>query len=153
MNRKKTVRTELICKKFEKFGESDPIRVGMKSYFLVSAGIVFALCLSAFVTKNLVTGWNKNIPHTLQVLYAALIGLPSPGPRYIIYPLLAKLKEFGAAGGVIVALISGHVLIEPSTFLLETGFFGWRFSVKRLFIAFIISFSAGMLALLFLGNA
>ena len=51
--------------------------------------------------------------------------------------------------GTLVALFSGgHVLIEPSTSLIEAGFFGWRFPVKRFIVSFIVTFLAGMLTVI-----
>jgi len=87
----------------------------------------------------------NSISKPVQILYAALIGFISPGPRYILYPLLATLKEYGMSTGVIIALISGHVLIEPSTFFVELGFFGYRFPLKRFFISLLVTFIAGLL--------
>lgn len=118
-----------------------------KSLFLVTAGILFALSLSAFVTQDWVEVLKRNISPYLQVVYVTLIGFASPGPRYIIYPLLVKLDQFGIHMGVLIALISGQVLIEPSTFFLEAGYFGWRFPVKRLLVSFVLTVAAGIITL------
>ncbi|MEA2096344.1 MAG: hypothetical protein U9P73_06605 [Candidatus Cloacimonadota bacterium] len=93
----------------------------------------------------------QNIPLPLQLFYAELLGFISPGPRYIIYPILIKLQEFGINVGVIVALISGHVLIEPSTFFVEAGFFGLRFPIKRFAVSLIVTYMAGVITV-FIGN-
>jgi uncharacterized membrane protein YraQ (UPF0718 family) len=123
-----------------------------RTMFLVGAGTLFALSLSAFITQEMMEGLKRNISMPLQVIYATLIGFLSPEPRYIIYPILAKLREFGVSAGVLIALISGQVLIEPSGFFMEAGFFGWRFPVKRLLVSFILTFGAGILTnLLFKG--
>ena len=90
----------------------------------------------------------QKIPLPLQVIYAELIGFISPGPRYILYPILIKLKEFGVNYGVIIALISGHVLIEPSTIFVEAGFFGIRFPIKRFVVSFIVTFLAGIITVI-----
>lgn len=92
---------------------------------------------------DIVLSLQNSIYLPLQILYAELVGFISPGPRYILYPILATLKDLGVSTGVIVALISGHVLIEPSTFFVESGFFGFRFPLKRFIVAFIITFLAG----------
>ncbi|KAA3663374.1 MAG: hypothetical protein DWQ10_00285 [Calditrichaeota bacterium] len=116
-----------------------------KTIFLVGAGLLFALTLGSFIDANLVDSLKQNINMPLQIFYAELIGFISPGPRYILYPLLATLHEYGIGTGVIIALISGHVLIEPSTFFVEIGFFGYRFPLKRFFIALFVTFLAGLL--------
>ena len=119
-----------------------------RTLFLVSAGLVFAITLSAFISPELIEGLKKNISPPLLIIYAELIGFIAPGPRYIIYPILTKLAEFGVSIGVIIALIGGHVLIEPSTAFIEAGFFGYRFPVKRFIVSFIVTFLAGMLTVI-----
>lgn len=120
----------------------------LRSLFLVGAGLVFALTLSAFISPELIDGLKKSICAPLLIVYAELIGFIAPGPRYIIYPILAKLIDFGIGAGVIIALISGHVLIEPSTAFVEAGFFGYRFPLKRFIVSFIVTFLAGMLTII-----
>ena len=121
-----------------------------KTLFLVVAGIIFALTLGSFIDTSLVQNLQKTISAPLQILYAELIGFISPGPRYILYPVLAALKDYGVSTGIIVALISGHVLIEPSTFFVEAGFFGFRFPVKRFAVSLIVTYFAGIVTTLIL---
>lgn len=119
-------------------------RTLVKTLFLVGSGLLFAISLSALVRAESIDWLNKNISAPLLIIIAELVGFISPGPRYIIYPIIVKLVEMGVSTGVIIALIGGHVLIEPSTYLVETGFFGWRFPFKRFLVAFFITFLAGM---------
>ncbi len=114
-----------------------------RTIILVGAGLFFALTLGSFLDVDIVSSLQNSIYLPLQILYAELVGFVSPGPRYILYPILATLKDLGVSTGVIIALISGHVLIEPSTFFVESGFFGFRFPLKRFIVAFIITFLAG----------
>ena len=123
------------------------LQSSLKIFFLVCAGILFAIALSAFVTHDLIDALKQKISSPVLILYAEIIGFLSPGPRYIIYPFLVKLKEFGLGAGVIVALISGHVLIEPSTAFMEAAFFGYRFPIKRFFISFVLTFLLGLFTL------
>ncbi len=115
-----------------------------RTLFLVCAGVFFAITISNLINVDMVNILRQNISLPLQILYAELIGFISPGPRYILYPILIKLKEFGINTGVIIALISGHVLIEPSTVFVEAGFFGYRFPIKRFIVSLIVTFFAGM---------
>ena len=117
-----------------------------RTLFLVSAGVLFAITLSSLINIESVNLLKQKIALPLQVIYASLIGFISPGPRYILYPILIKLHEFGINIGVIIALISGHVLIEPSTFFVEVGFFGVRFPIKRFIVSLTVTFLAGMLS-------
>lgn len=116
-----------------------------RTLILVSSGLFFALTLGSFLDVDIVSSLQNNISIPLQIVYAELVGFISPGPRYILYPILATLKDLGVSTGVIIALISGHVLIEPSTFFVESGFFGFRFPLKRFIVAFIITFLAGFI--------
>ena len=116
-----------------------------RTLVLVGAGLFFALTLGSFLDANIVSSLQESIYLPLQILYAEIAGFVSPGPRYILYPILATLKDLGVSTGVIIALISGHVLIEPSTFFVESGFFGYRFPLKRFIVAFIITFLAGFI--------
>lgn len=116
-----------------------------RTLILVSSGLFFALTLGSFLDVDIVSSLQNNISIPLQIVYAELVGFVSPGPRYILYPILATLKDLGVSTGVIIALISGHVLIEPSTFFVESGFFGFRFPLKRFIVAFIITFLAGFI--------
>jgi len=118
-----------------------------RTLFLVCAGLLFAITLGSLMKIEVVNVLKQSIPLPLQLLYAELIGFISPGPRYIIYPILIKLKEFGINLGVIIALISGHVLIEPSTFFVEVGFFGIRFPIKRFAVSLVITYLAGVITI------
>ena len=122
-----------------------------RTLFLVCAGVFFAITLTSLINVDMVNILRQKISLPLQILYAELIGFISPGPRYILYPILIKLKEFDLNIGVIIALISGHVLIEPSTIFIEAGFFGYRFPIKRFVVSLIVTFLAGMLSSV-LGN-
>ena len=117
-----------------------------RTLFLVAAGVLFAVTLGSLVHLEAVEVLKQRVAVPLQVLYAELLGFIAPGPRYILYPILIKLRDFGVSSGVIIALISGHVLIEPSTVQVEAGFFGIRFPIKRFAVSLVVTFLAGMLA-------
>lgn len=117
-----------------------------RTLFLVAAGVLFAVTLSSLINIESVNILKQKVALPLQIVYAELLGFISPGPRYILYPILIKLKDFGINLGVIIALISGHVLIEPSTVFVEAGFFGYRFPIKRFVVSLIVTFLAGMVS-------
>lgn len=119
-----------------------------KSLLLTTAGLAFAISLGAFVGKGLGAELQAKVGSVWLIVTAELVGFISPGPRYVLYPILVKLAEAGVGAGAIVALIGGHVLIEPSTSLVEAGFFGWRFPVKRFVVSFVVTFLAGMLTVI-----
>ena len=123
----------------------------VRTLILVSAGLLFALTLSSLIDIEIVDHLKRQISKPLLILYAELIGFISPGPRYILYPVLVKLKEFGMDTSILIALISGHVLIEPSTAFMEYGFFGITFPVKRFIVSLVSTYVACLLTLLLMG--
>jgi hypothetical protein len=123
-----------------------------RTLFVVAAGAVFAVALGAFIKPDAVAALKARVSYPLMVVYAELIGFISPGPRYISYPILVKLSDLGVDAGIIIALVSGHVLIEPSTTLMEAGFFGYRFPLKRFLVSLIVTFLAVMLSKLLLDS-
>ncbi len=114
--------------------------------FLVSSGVLLAITLSTLINMDSISQIQHRLPLSLQILYTELIGFMAPGPRYILYPILIKLQEFGVDIGVIIALVSSHVLFEPATLFVEAGFFGYRFPIKRFIVSLIVVFFAGMLS-------
>ncbi len=124
-----------------------------KTLFLVGGGLAFALALGGFLDEGVLADAEQGISESLQVVYATLLGFVAPGPRYIIYPVLAKLNQAGLGTAAIISMICGHVLIEPSTAMLEAGFFGWRFPAKRFVVSLVITLAAGwgVLLLAFFG--
>jgi uncharacterized membrane protein YraQ (UPF0718 family) len=117
----------------------------VRTLFLVGAGIVFASALSAFVSPDMIRMLRDSVNEVLGIIAATLVGFALPGPRYVLYPVFVELYQSGVGPAILVAFISGHVLIEPATFFVETGFFGWKFPVKRVVVSFIVTVLAGLL--------
>ncbi|MCK5145392.1 hypothetical protein KAR48_01485 [bacterium] len=122
-----------------------------RTLVLVFAGLMFALTLSSIINVDVVKNLNNQIKNPILILYAELLGFIAPGPRYILYPILVQLKEYGVGYSIIIALISGHVLIEPSTIFMEYGFMGYRFPLKRFIASFIVTYLAGLLTYFIFG--
>jgi uncharacterized membrane protein YraQ (UPF0718 family) len=116
-----------------------------RTLFVVGAGAVFAVALGAFIKPDAVAALKAKVPYPLLVISAELIAFASPEPRYMVYPIVAKLSHLGVDAGIIIALISGHVLIEPAASLMEIGFFGYRFPLKRFLVSLILIFLVAML--------
>jgi uncharacterized membrane protein YraQ (UPF0718 family) len=119
-----------------------------RTLFLVGAGILFASAISAFITPDIVRVFRDGVSEVLGIMAATLVGFAMPGPRYVLYPVFVELYRAGLGPAILVAFISGHVLVEPATFLIEMGFFGWRFPVKRLVVSFVVTVLAGLLTIL-----
>ncbi len=119
-----------------------------KTLFLVGAGILFASSLSAFIGPDMIKMLGDGVNELLAVAGATLVGFILPGPRYVLYPVFVELSRGGVGPAILVAFISGHVLVEPATFFVETGFLGWRFSLRRLAISFAVTVFAGVLTII-----
>lgn len=123
-----------------------------RTVFVVGAGALFAIALGAFIRPDAVAALKARVPYPLRVICAELLAFLSPEPRYMSYPILAKLSHLGVDGGIIIALVSGHVLIEPAASLMEIGFFGYRFPLKRFLVSLILIFFAAMLTRLLMDS-
>ncbi len=119
-----------------------------RAFVLVAGFSLFAFSFSAFADEGLFKLINTKIAPFFQIIIAEIVGFLAPGPRYWIYPVLRVLAKSGVEAAVIIALIGGHVLIEPATSILEAGYFGWRFPLKRFIASFIVIYILGVLTLL-----
>lgn len=123
-----------------------------RTLFLLTAGVVFAIVFSSYLSPNWIRNLQEGTNSFLLLVYAALAGFVLPGPRYILYPILARLTVLGLSPAIVITLICGHVLIEPSTFFIEAGFFGFRFPVKRFLASLAIALAAGIVTMLITTN-
>lgn len=79
------------------------------------------------------------------IVKASLIGLITPGPIYVIFPLAGKLKEKKVKPSILIPLITGQSSIGPIRLFIEAGIFGLPFITARLIGAFLISILSGIL--------
>jgi len=83
------------------------------------------------------------------LVYAALLGILTPGPVYAIYPVVLALKNKGVRNPILVSYITGQTIIGPARVPLEVGFFGIDFFAYRVVLAVLIGPLAGLLYILF----
>lgn len=119
-----------------------------RTLFLITGGVLFAAALGSYLSPDWIHSVQQETNSFLLLVYATLGGFAAPGPRYALYPVLARLAKLGLNPALIVALISGHVLIEPSTFLIEIGLFGLRFPLKRFAVSLVVAIAMGLLTML-----
>ncbi|MFP4459096.1 MAG: hypothetical protein ACLFSQ_05875 [Candidatus Zixiibacteriota bacterium] len=117
-----------------------------KTMFLITMGILFATSISAFLNHDMISSIQNDLPFVFRIILAEIIGFIAPGPRFIIYPIMDELISFGVRGYILVALISGHVIIEPVTMFMEFGFFGISFPMKRIAVALVTIFGIAFFA-------
>ncbi len=113
---------------------------------LLVCGALASICLSAYLSPDLVRDVLSREMNVGLIVLAVIIGFLTPGPRYIVYPLLALLVSQGMDVGLVVAYLSGDVLIEPSVVFLEIDRLGIGFFFRRLFISVAVATLAGLMA-------
>lgn len=83
------------------------------------------------------------------LVYAALLGILTPGPVYAVYPVVLALKNKGVQNPILVSYITGQTIIGPARIPFEVGLFGIDFFAYRLVLAVVIGPLAGLLYILF----
>lgn len=80
-----------------------------------------------------------------HLFLAGVLGILTPGPVYVLYPVLYTLKKKGIHASILVSYITGQTIIGPARIPLEVGLFGPRFFSYRLALALVLSPLAGLL--------
>jgi uncharacterized membrane protein YraQ (UPF0718 family) len=73
-----------------------------------------------------------------------------PGGPYVVFPLIATLFGSGAGMGPTLAMITSWAALALLSVSFELPFLGWRFTLIRLGLGFVVPIlvgSAGMLLL------
>jgi uncharacterized membrane protein YraQ (UPF0718 family) len=116
--------------------------------FLVLSGILFALSVAAYVPREGVENWGSGAGMVKTIFWAEGLGFLFPGPRYIVYPLIAVLMEGGLAAPAIIAVLTAQAIMRPDMAVIEFGLFGYRFIAKRVLSSIILATLAGIAAAL-----
>lgn len=74
-------------------------------------------------------------------LAGAIITLPAP----IAFPLAASLLGLGAAPAALAAFITTLTMVGIVSSPMETGYFGWRFTLLRQSLSFAAAIAIGLL--------
>ncbi len=75
------------------------------------------------------------------------VGAIMPGAPYAILPVVASLLRSGAGIGPIMTMVlTTSVGVGLTKIPLEVAFVGWRFSVLRIAVCFLVPFLGGLLA-------
>ena len=106
--------------------------------------------VNALQPQALVRTWIGPESGIRGVFIGSLAGLLLPGGPYVVFPLIATLFGSGAGMGPTLAMITSWASLALLSVSFELPFLGWRFTLIRLGLGFIVPIlvgSAGMLLL------
>lgn len=88
----------------------------------------------------------------LSVLWATLVGVPTPLCSCAVIPTGIGLKREGASDGASVAFLISTPQEGVNSFLVAAAFLGWPFAIYRMFAAMVTGLSGGLLTNFFGGK-
>lgn len=106
--------------------------------------------VSALEPQALVRTWIGPDSGFRGVLIGSIAGMLLPGGPYVVFPLIGTLYSTGAGMGPTLSMITSWAALALLSVSFELPFLGWRFTLVRLGIGFVVPIlvgSAGMLLL------
>jgi len=119
------------------FAKTAPIIIGA----FILAGLIEVL-----IPREFVQNWLSREAGLKGILLGTFGGMLLAMGPYAFYPIAASIMASGAGLGTTVSIITGWVLLSLSKFPYEAGFFGIRFTVKKLIYSIPFCFIAGLIA-------
>jgi uncharacterized membrane protein YraQ (UPF0718 family) len=107
-------------------------------------GIVFAGILKQIIPDNFVS---KHLGKSDfgSVIKASFLGIPMPLCSCSVIPFANSLKKEGASKGAVQSFLISTPITGVDSILATYGFFGWIFTIYRVFSSFIIAITAGFI--------
>lgn len=106
-------------------------------------GILKQIIPEGFIAKHL------GKESVRSVLKASLFGIPLPLCSCSVIPFATTLKKEGASSGSVLSFLISTPITGVDSILATYGFFGWVFTLYRIFSSFIIAITAGIMQNLF----
>jgi uncharacterized membrane protein YraQ (UPF0718 family) len=116
----------------------------LKIFYLTCFAIVISTIIHFLIPEDLAKKHLKN-DSLLNLFYATILGILTPGPVYAIYPIVLELRRKGVSNAILVAYLTGQTIIGPARAPFEIGFFGVKFYLFRIFLAMLMGPLAGMI--------
>lgn len=111
-------------------------------FAIIISSLIHFLIPAEFVERHLKR--NKFI----YLVYAAILGILTPGPVYAIYPIVVVLKKKGVQNSILVSYLTGQTIIGPARIPFEVGIFGAKFFIYRVVLSIAMGTLAGILYIL-----
>lgn len=86
------------------------------------------------------------------ILIGSIAGMLLPGGPYVVFPLIATLYASGAGMGPTLAMITSWAGLALLSVSFELPFLGWRFTLIRLGLGFIVPILVGVAGLVLLNG-
>lgn len=106
---------------------------------LLIAGILKQLIPDDFIASHL--GDNKSS----SVLKATILGIPMPVCSCSVIPLAKSLQKEGASKGAVQSFLISTPITGVDSILATYSFFGWFFTIYRVFTSVVIAIITGLL--------
>ena len=106
---------------------------------LIIAGFLKVILPSDFISKHL----GKS--NFLSVIKATLLGIPMPVCSCSVIPLAKSLQKEGASRGAVQSFLISTPITGVDSILATYSFFGWFFTLYRVFTSVVIAIVIGVL--------
>jgi uncharacterized membrane protein YraQ (UPF0718 family) len=117
---------------------------------LLVVAFVIVGYVNALEPQSFVRTWIGPGSGLKGILIGTAAGMLLPGGPYVVFPLIGTLFTSGAGMGPTLAMITSWAALALLSVSFELPFLGWRFTLIRLGLGFIVPVlvgSAGMLLL------
>ena len=114
----------------------------MAVYILI--GVLFAGVLKQLIPEDFVSK-HLGKDNFGSVIKSSLFGIPLPLCSCSVIPFATSLKKEGASSGSVLSFLISTPITGADSILATYGFFGWIFTIYRVFTSLIIAMVAGIL--------
>ncbi|WP_372999566.1 hypothetical protein [Lutispora sp.] len=113
---------------------------------IILGAFILAGIIEVLIPREFVQNWLSREAGLKGIVLGTFGGMLLAMGPYAFYPIVASIMASGAGLGTIISIITGWVLLGLSKFPYETGFFGVKFTVKKLIFSIPFCFLAGLIA-------
>ncbi|HHY76987.1 MAG TPA: hypothetical protein GX498_00575 [Clostridiales bacterium] len=117
----------------------------LKTAPVILGAFILAGLIEVLIPKEFVQNWLSKEAGLKGIVLGTFGGMLLAMGPYAFYPIVASILASGAGLGTIISIITGWALLSLSKFPYEAGFFGIRFTVKKLIYSIPFCFIAGLI--------
>jgi len=112
--------------------------------FYILLGLLIAGIIKQLISENFISN-HLGEAKTSSVLKATLLGIPIPVCSCSVIPLAKSLQKEGASKGSVQSFIISAPITGVDSILATYSFFGWIFTIYRVFTSILIAIITGIL--------
>ncbi len=141
----------LIAVNSRKTGKQyEGLKIGLKQFLQTAPVMIGAFLLAGIIEvlipREFVQDWLSKEAGLKGIVLGTFGGMLLAMGPYAFFPIVSSIMASGAGLGTIISIITGWILLGLSKFPYETGFFGIKFTVKKLIFSMPFCFIAGLIA-------